>query len=132
MTGTAAGWSGDAASSRSGAEPPTGAEGGRIIFRTVCASCHGTDAKGTGPIAESLKVPPPDLTGIAERNGGYFPPDGVAARIDGRIQIAIHGPSEMPVWGDGLAYALPEGEEREERITAAISMLVEYLESIQR
>jgi mono/diheme cytochrome c family protein len=111
---------------------PTGAVGGRIIFRTICATCHGRNARGSGPIADALKVPPADLTRIAERRGGTFPADWVAARIDGRDYIEVHGPSEMPVWGEGLAYAVADRELREARIERAIAMLVEYLATIQR
>lgn len=38
-----------------------------------CASCHGVDAKGEGPVAKSLNVKPSDLTRIAARSGGKFP-----------------------------------------------------------
>jgi len=111
---------------------PKGAAGGRIIFRTICATCHGRNARGSGPIAEALKVPPADLTRIAARRGGRFPADWVAARIDGRDYIEVHGPSEMPVWGEGLAYAVADPELREARVKRAIGMLVEYLATIQR
>jgi len=111
---------------------PTGAEGGRIIFRTICATCHGGDARGGGPLAADLDVPPPDLTRLAARNGGDFPAEWVAARIDGREYVETHGPSEMPVWGEGLAWAVQDRELRETRISRAIAMLVAYLAERQR
>ena len=43
---------------------------GPALSKAYCASCHGTDAKGDGPMAKSLKVKPADLTRIAARNGG--------------------------------------------------------------
>jgi len=126
-----------AASAAAQAEPrdpfaPTGARAGRIIFRTICATCHGGNARGGGPLADSLKMRPPDLTRLTERNGGAFPAAAVAARIDGREYVEVHGSSEMPVWGDGLAYAVTDPDLREARVQNAIGMLVEYLETIQR
>ena len=46
---------------------------GPELYMAYCASCHGKDAKGDGPMAKLLKTPPPDLTAIAVRNGGMFP-----------------------------------------------------------
>jgi mono/diheme cytochrome c family protein len=117
--------------SRSDPFEPRGAEGGRIIFRTICTTCHGRDAKGSGPLAGSLKVRPADLTRLAERHGGTFPALWVAQRIDGREYVELHGPSEMPVWGEGIAHAVPDVGLREERIDRAIGMLVEYLATLQ-
>ena len=78
---------------------PERAPTGQALFVRHCASCHGLDGKGTGPLAESLRVPPTDLTRIAERSGGRFDEAGVMAVIDGRRQVLAHGPREMPVWG---------------------------------
>jgi len=35
---------------------------GQALFTAKCASCHGADARGDGPAAKSLPVPPSDLT----------------------------------------------------------------------
>ena len=35
---------------------------GRILYGNLCASCHGVDARGGGPVAEALSVAMPDLT----------------------------------------------------------------------
>ena len=111
---------------------PTGAAGGKIIFRQTCASCHGNDARGAGPVARSLKTPPADLTRIAARRGAAFSADAVAAFVDGREYVAAHGPREMPVWGESLAQAVNAKDVREARIAGAIHMVVQYLETIQR
>jgi mono/diheme cytochrome c family protein len=113
-------------------ESPTGPAGGKIIFQQICAPCHGKDAKGTGPVAKSLKTPPADLTGIAARRGGSFPAKTIEAFIDGRTDIAAHGSREMPVWGDSLAQAVNDKDTREGRIGRAIQMLVQYLETVQK
>ena len=35
---------------------------GEQLFQTYCTMCHGTDGKGTGPLARGLAHPPADLT----------------------------------------------------------------------
>ncbi|OLP62565.1 cytochrome C [Xaviernesmea oryzae] len=35
---------------------------GKQIFQSRCAMCHGSDARGTGPLAEKSSPPTPDLT----------------------------------------------------------------------
>jgi mono/diheme cytochrome c family protein len=46
---------------------------GKWEFQSSCASCHGADGKGNGPVSEQLKVPPPDLTLLAKKNNGGLP-----------------------------------------------------------
>ena len=41
---------------------------GKSEFQSSCASCHGADAKGKGPVGDQLKIPPPDLTVLAKNN----------------------------------------------------------------
>lgn len=72
---------------------------GGDLFRSYCASCHGADARGMGPVAPQLTVAPPDLTLIAARRGGRFDAAEIAAFIDGRNEVLAHGRREMPVWG---------------------------------
>jgi mono/diheme cytochrome c family protein len=73
---------------------------GPALYRAYCASCHGVDAKGNGPLAESLKVPPSDLTRISARNAGTFPLMQIERMIQGEGQLQrSHGSREMPVWG---------------------------------
>jgi len=52
-----------------GAQPKLTAAGADL-FRTYCASCHGTSARGDGPLADSMRRRPANLTEIAKRNGG--------------------------------------------------------------
>jgi mono/diheme cytochrome c family protein len=73
---------------------------GPTLYRTYCAVCHGTTGKGGGPLAESLKVPPSDLTRIASHNQGEFPLARVEKIIAGDEEVTKgHGPQTMPVWG---------------------------------
>ena len=73
---------------------------GKSEFLSSCASCHGTDGKGKGPVSEQLKVPPSDLTMLAKNNNGLFPTNAVYETIDGSKTIAAHGTREMPIWGE--------------------------------
>ncbi|MEQ1948230.1 MAG: cytochrome c [Bryobacteraceae bacterium] len=73
---------------------------GADLFRAYCASCHGVDAKGNGPMAASLKVRPSDLTRISERNNSTFPFARMQKIIAGEQQLPSgHGTRAMPVWG---------------------------------
>jgi mono/diheme cytochrome c family protein len=73
---------------------------GKSEFQSSCASCHGADAKGKGPVSDQLKVPPRDLTMLAKNNNGVFPTDAVYETIDGSKTIPAHGTREMPIWGE--------------------------------
>ena len=72
---------------------------GQLIYQTYCATCHGVDLQGNGPMAATLVLQPPDLTGLTARNNGVFPTTRVVMRIDGREPLVSHG-SPMPVYGD--------------------------------
>jgi mono/diheme cytochrome c family protein len=102
---------------------------GSAIFRTYCASCHGPEAKGDGPIAQHLRTVPPDLTRLAQRNKGKFEADKIQRIIDGRDPVKGHGGPDMPVWGD--AFKQTREGYSEEQVKARIAGLVEFLESIQ-
>ena len=101
---------------------------GEYLYRTFCASCHGNGGAGDGSVAEILRVPPPDLTLIARRNGGTFPRAGVFGAIDGRQAVRGHGPGDMPIWGDVLKSI--EGH-NEGIIRKRIDAIVIHIESLQ-
>ena len=73
---------------------------GKAEFQSSCASCHGIDAKGKGPVSDLLKVPPPDLTVLARNNNGVFPTNAVYETINGMKTVPAHGTREMPIWGE--------------------------------
>jgi mono/diheme cytochrome c family protein len=104
---------------------------GRADFLRHCAACHGADARGAGPTAPALTMPPPDLTRIAERRGGTFPSREVAEIVDGRRPLAAHGSREMPVWGRVFYVRIHEASTEEEVVQGRLLVLVEYLKSIQ-
>jgi mono/diheme cytochrome c family protein len=106
-------------------------ESGRNTYLRYCASCHGAEGKGAGPLAAELETPPADLTQLAKRNGGRWDQSAVMAAIDGRRHVAAHGPRDMPVWG-----AIFEQEGRGEPYPAyqgllKSRLLVDYLATIQ-
>jgi mono/diheme cytochrome c family protein len=73
-------------------------ERGRQLYYQYCASCHGEDGRGTGPVAASLKAVVPDLHKIAKENA-KFPQLRVKNIISGEVDVSSHGSKEMPVWG---------------------------------
>lgn len=75
---------------------------GRAMFLQYCASCHGVDAKGNGPAAIAMKVPPSDLTQLAKHNQGTYPVGYVGALLKFGRSLASHGSEDMPVWGAGF------------------------------
>jgi mono/diheme cytochrome c family protein len=102
---------------------------GSFTFKTYCATCHGKEAKGDGPLADNLRFRPPDLTLIAKRSGGTFPDETVHQIIDGRKPVKGHGGPDMPVWGDAFKNA--ESGFSDEKVKEKIDGLVEFLKSIQ-
>jgi mono/diheme cytochrome c family protein len=101
---------------------------GGDLFAFYCASCHGREGKGGGPVASVLNRRPPDLTTIARRNGGRFPTDRVERFVTGdREPTLAHGSAAMPVWGP-IFQAL-DPHDRMNRIR--IENVVAFIESIQ-
>lgn len=108
--------------------PSTGEEDpGARLYRAHCASCHGADGRGMGPVAD-VRHPMPDLTKFAARNGGVFPSARVYRVIDGR-DVGAHGSPEMPVWGS--QFQRRDGADAA-AVKARIDAIVKYLEGIQQ
>lgn len=116
-----------------GAMPGLADDAGEFEYMNACASCHGVDAQGTGPVSELMNVVVPPLTNLAEANGGVFPMQDIVAIIDGRTDVRAHG-SGMPVWGavyqDPVA-AEVSGFSADYIARGRILSLAYYLESIQ-
>jgi mono/diheme cytochrome c family protein len=108
---------------------PTSPASGPEMYKTYCAVCHGTDGKGNGPAVEALKVPPPDLTALASKNGGKYPALKVSAIIRGDKVLAAHGSKDMPIWGP-LFRTISGGHESE--LQQRVSNLNQYIESLQK
>jgi mono/diheme cytochrome c family protein len=108
--------------------PLTATLSGPEMYKSWCASCHGTDGKGDGPAAKALKKAPADLTLIAKRNGGKFPTDRIRKYIDGtEMPPEAHGSREMPIWGN----VLKRIDASAPGISYRVVTLTSYLESIQ-
>lgn len=108
---------------------------GQREFQAHCASCHGRDAKGYGPIADLLRKAPPDLTVLARNNGGIFPMSRVYDSIVGD-DVKAHGSRDMPIWGQ--VYRLRAGEhyvdsyyDADAYVRIRVLSLVEYINRLQ-
>jgi mono/diheme cytochrome c family protein len=96
-------------------------------YSSYCAVCHGKDGKGNGPAAAVLKMPVPDLTTIAKRNGGAFKGSDVEKVIVGADRPAAHGSEEMPIWGP----VFRAFDHDEATRTLRVKNLVQFIESLQ-
>jgi mono/diheme cytochrome c family protein len=99
---------------------------GEEIFKSYCATCHGSDGKGKGPMAAVLKVPPPDLTTLSRRNNGKFPADQIASVLKNGVDVPAHATAEMPIWGSTFADI-----KTHRVVTMRVTDMILYLESIQ-
>lgn len=103
---------------------------GGVIFQTHCATCHGTAAKGDGPMADVLHQRPSDLTRLTE--GGVFPMTRVLMRITGE-EMAVHG-GPMPLYGmilQGEAEAVLLEDGGEMVVPEAVADVATWLQTVQ-
>lgn len=106
---------------------------GAELYRNHCATCHGIEATGKGPMAGVLVIKPTDLTQLQAGNDGVFPIERVVRRIDGRDPLVSHG-SPMPVYGfffEGRDKAIKSPAGQPILTSVPIIDLVGYLQSIQ-
>jgi mono/diheme cytochrome c family protein len=105
---------------------------GAALFMEYCATCHGRDARGDGPMTSVLSVGVPDLTRLSD--AGAFPHYDVVAKIDGRDPVVSHG-GAMPVWGDFFERteaAFVRTEAGQPIVTSPpVAALVAWLETVQ-
>lgn len=101
---------------------------GKELFVSYCQICHGE--RGDGPMAELLKIQPPDLTLIAARREGNFPADEIRKIIDGTEKVEGHGSGDMPIWG--VTFRVSEQLGSKEEVNKEIGNIVTYLQSLQR
>jgi len=117
-----------------GASLAADAEEGGDIYRENCATCHGLDLDGKGPMAGVMVIKPADLTTLSARNDGKFPLVRVIKRIDGRDPLVSHG-SPMPVYGDffeGRDVAMKTDAGQPIMTSKPVAALVAYIESVQK
>jgi len=98
------------------ADPPAAYEG-RRLYVSYCQLCHGTDGKGDGPLAKSMKISPADLTTT------------VRSRSDTILRKIITGEGRQTITGRDrhnlLSEAMPEWNDvfGESQIEALIAYL---------
>jgi mono/diheme cytochrome c family protein len=101
---------------------------GQTSYLRYCVSCHGLWGKGDGPLASDLRVPVPNLTGLAAGVGGHFPYERVEQVIRSGEILRGHGSSDMPAWGD--VFKKTKGTDAA-TADAAVRELTHYIWSIQ-
>ena len=104
---------------------------GEALYRRYCASCHGPGGHGDGPVAQTLKRAPSDLTQLAKHDGGTLDEPKLISFIDGRRWVREHGSREMPVWGAVFDEELKDQLYREYTGLLQSRVLVDYIRSIQ-
>jgi len=101
---------------------------GEQMYKQYCATCHGKDGKGHGPLAVVLKTPPANLTTLAKRHDGKFPYEYLENVLQFGPGFPAHGSSDMPTWGSIFRYY----DKRDERVVKQrIRALSEYIASLQ-
>lgn len=105
-------------------------------YDSNCANCHGLKGKGDGAYKPYLTKSPSDLTLLSRSNAGVFPFHSVYAVIDGRQDVAAHGPRDMPIWG--ALYSVKAAESHmdvpydpEAFVRTRILALTEYVSRLQ-
>lgn len=106
---------------------------GVSLYQQHCATCHGIEGTGHGPMAGVMVIKPADLTVLVSGNGGVFPTERVVKRIDGRDALVSHG-SPMPVYGhffegNDVAVKTPSGQPI--LTSKPIVDLLAYLQTLQ-
>ena len=111
---------------------PTSPASGEQMYATYCAVCHGVKATGNGPAAPAMKMPPPDLTMLSQRNNGVFPADHVSAVLKFGVETPAHGSSQMPIWGTLMGTLHGTGPDSTTVVHQRIVNLTNYLKQIQK
>jgi mono/diheme cytochrome c family protein len=108
--------------------PYTSPASGPEMFKAYCASCHGAQGKGDGPVAKDLKIAVPDLTHLSKAHQGTFPDLKVAQIIKGEGQARAHGSLDMPVWGPVFRAF---NDRKDTVIHQRVANLTRYLKDLQ-
>ncbi|MFK7941038.1 MAG: cytochrome c [Roseovarius sp.] len=112
---------------------PGNAGRGEETYQDHCATCHGLELTGKGPMAGVLLIAPVNLSRLQADNGDVFPTARVVKRIDGREPLVSHG-SPMPVYGGfltGKGVLLTTETGQPIVTTQALADLVAYLRAHQ-
>jgi mono/diheme cytochrome c family protein len=106
--------------------------GAKEMYGKYCASCHGLQGTGDGPVSRELRVKVPDLTVLKRNNGGTYPLDKVVSAIDGRRAVKAHGTRNMPVWGE--VFRQEHEKEKYTELTSLLKakLIAEYMGTLQK
>ena len=99
---------------------------GEVLYMRYCASCHGIDGRGGGPVAAALTPPPSDLTRLESREAELM------KQIDGRRTVRAHGTSAMPVWGEVFEQSLIAEPFQRRTTLQRVQALTDYVWRLQR
>lgn len=105
---------------------------GQQSYVQYCASCHGKDGRGKGPVSPYLKIKVPDLTLLKKNNKGIYPTAKVMSAIDGSRTVRAHGDGEMPVWGEIFRKEAEAAKYTELTSLLKTKMIAEYVATLQR
>jgi mono/diheme cytochrome c family protein len=108
------------------------ADQGQQFYMQYCASCHGKDGRGNGPVSPYLKIKASDLTLLKKKNKGIFPMSKVMSAIDGSRVVRAHGDREMPVWGEIFRKEAEPAKYTELTSLLKTKMIAEYVATLQR
>lgn len=108
------------------------ADPGQQAYLQYCASCHGKEGRGNGPVSPYLKIKVPDLTLLKKNNKGLYPMAKVMSAIDGSRAVRAHGDREMPVWGEIFRKEAEPAKYTELTSLLKIKMIAEYVATLQR
>lgn len=101
----------------------------RLLYARYCADCHGSDARGAGPMPTALSEKVPDLTVLAQKNGGVFPRARVERLLTQTTPSRIaHGGLSMAPWG----FVLSDRGRDTHAGKLRAQNLTRYLETLQR
>lgn len=101
------------------------AESGEVLYRRFCASCHGLEGRGDGPVAPALHERPTDLTRLTTSRSVLM------RQIDGRHAINAHGTAEMPVWGEVFEESLINEPYRRRTALLRVQALADYVAELR-
>jgi mono/diheme cytochrome c family protein len=105
---------------------------GKQFYMQYCASCHGKDGRGNGPVSSYLKIKVPNLTLLKKNNKGIYPLSKVMSAIDGSRAVRAHGDREMPVWGEIFRKEAEPAKYTELTSLLKTKMIAEYVATLQR
>ena len=106
--------------------------GGKEMYLKYCASCHGAQGRGDGPVSRDLKVKVFDLTLLRSKNKGAYALDRVMSSIDGSRVVRAHGTRTMPVWGE--VFRQEHEKEKYTELTSLLKakLIAEYVGTLQK